>query len=107
MYYTVPENGDDSYAEWEVYTPIAGDHEPRAADKKGRGVRRHASQLVAATTHIGPYDGVATTYDALGVWVTENGYRMVGPPEESYLSDPKTTSPEEYVTEIRFPVQLV
>jgi len=37
-------------------------------------------------------------------WV-DNGYEIVGPYEEVYLSDPGKTMPEELLTEVRFPVK--
>jgi effector-binding domain-containing protein len=104
VYYTLPEGDDQSAAEWEVYTPVARNPEPRVADKKGRGVRRVEPMQVAATLHKGPYETIADTYYALQAWLTENGYYMAGAPEESYLSDPKDTAPEEYLTEVRFPI---
>ena len=105
VYYTVPENGDDSNAQWEIFTPIKGEHPSREPDKKGCGIRRREAQLVASTIHVGSYETVGTTYEALAEWMTEQGYRMSGPPEESYLSDPKDTPPEEFLTEVRLPVE--
>lgn len=105
VYYTMPEDGDDSNAEWEVYIPLAKDVSPKEPDKKGRGVRRMEGKQVAVAVHKGSYETISDTYFALGDWVTENGYRMAGPPEESYLSDPKDTAPEDYLTELRFPVE--
>ena len=37
-------------------------------------------------------------------WIEANGFDVVGPPEELYFSDPETTAPSDYLTEIRFPV---
>ena len=45
------------------------------------------------------------TYGALGGWIMENGYEIVGPAEEIYLSEPEKTPPEERLTEVRFPVR--
>lgn len=104
VYRTVPGEADESEAEWEVHAPVAREPEPRPADERGFGVRRVEPMLVAASVHKGPYETIEATYRALQGWVVENGYRMVGPPEESYLSDPSDTPPEEYLTEVRFPV---
>lgn len=38
-------------------------------------------------------------------WLAEQGYEMAGPPEEAYLTDPAEVPPEEYLTEIAFPVK--
>jgi len=104
VYYTAPEETAEEDARWEVYTPLARDSKPRDPDKKGCGVKHVGTHLVAATMHKGPYDEVSDTYLALAAWVEDNGYRMAGPPEESYLSNPKDTAPEDYLTEIRFPI---
>jgi len=34
-----------------------------------------------------------------------NGYEIVGPATEVYLSNPAETPPEELLTEVRFPVR--
>lgn len=107
VYYTVPQDGDDSDAEWEIYFPLARDSKPKEPDKKGRGVRHLEGKQVAVAVHKGSYESIADTYNQLGDWVVANGYRMAGPPEESYLSDPKDTAPEDYLTELRFPVEKV
>lgn len=37
-------------------------------------------------------------------WIAANGYQIAGPFEELYYSDPNTTQPADYLTEIRIPV---
>jgi len=54
--------------------------------------------------HKGEYETISTSYDELMAWVMANGYQIVGPPEELYYSDPATTRPQDYLTEIRIPV---
>lgn len=98
---TVPE----SQARWEVWAPVAGDHAEEGPDEKGLGIKRFPAMTVASVAHRGPYDTVAPTYEALGAWVAEQGYVMAGPPREAYMSDPAAVPPEEYLTEIQFPVQ--
>lgn len=104
VYLTAPGETPESEAAWEVMTPVSGDPPESAADEDGCGVRHVGAQLVACTTYIGPYELIAPTYRELGAWVTANGYAFAGPPSELYLSDPATTLPEAYLTEIRFPV---
>jgi effector-binding domain-containing protein len=38
-------------------------------------------------------------------WIAEQGYEIAGPSQEVYLSDPNSVAPEQYVTEIRFPIK--
>ena len=60
---------------------------------------------VAATMHKGPFQEVGGTIHALEAWIAENGYQIVGPYEEVYLTEPDKTPPEELLTEVRFPVR--
>lgn len=75
------------------------------ADERGLGVKRVEGAEVASTMHKGPFDQVGATYGALAGWIAENGYEIVGPGEETYLSAPDETPPEELLTEVRFPVR--
>ncbi len=52
----------------------------------------------------GPYEAIAPAYEHLMSWVTQEGFDLVGPPEEIYLTDPDDVPPEHYLTEIRMPV---
>lgn len=55
--------------------------------------------------HKGSYDDFTPTYEALMGWIEENGYHIVGPNREIYLQGPESgESPQEYLTEIQFPV---
>jgi effector-binding domain-containing protein len=59
---------------------------------------------MAATIHKGSYESISGAYNAMGKWIETNGYQIVGPPREIYLTDPSKTKPSEYVTEIQFPI---
>ena len=106
VYLTMPDPTGESEALWELWAPVAGDAEI-APDESGIGTRRVPATTVASTMHKGPYDTIEPTYDALAKWVTEQGYQMAGPPHEAYYSDPEEVPPEEYLTEISFPVAKV
>jgi effector-binding domain-containing protein len=66
-----------------------------------------AAEALACTIHHGPFVTIGEAYNAIGKWITDNGYRIVGPCREIYLepsnngsqTDPNT------VTEIQFPVE--
>lgn len=63
-------------------------------------------QLCAATIHRGPYSGLPDAYGAVVAWINANGYRMDGMPYEIYLKTQfDKLPPEEWVTEIFFPVK--
>jgi effector-binding domain-containing protein len=61
---------------------------------------------VASLVHKGPYDTINEAYQALMAWCESNGYELVGPDREVYLTGPgDTKNPEEYVTELQQPVK--
>jgi AraC family transcriptional regulator len=105
IYFNAPGQVPDEELLWELRSPIAGDMASSDPDERGLGVKIVEGIEVAATIHNGPYDQVGATYGALWGWITENGYEIVGPSEEVYLSDPGKTPPEELLTEVRFPVR--
>jgi effector-binding domain-containing protein len=104
VYLTDPTSGDESEAVWEVRAPVEGDPPSVEIDASGCGVKTVPAHLVASTMYHGPYEEIAPAYEELAAWTSANGYDLVGPPQELYHSDPATTSPEEYLTEIRLPV---
>jgi effector-binding domain-containing protein len=101
---------DDEYKEgdWdlEVCEPIDGN---LGASERVKVRTLPAVQTLASTIHNGPFVTISEAYNAIGKWITENGYRIVGPCREVYLhtsgdgnqNDPNT------VTEIQFPVERV
>jgi effector-binding domain-containing protein len=66
-----------------------------------------AIDSLACTIHHGPFVTIGEAYNALGQWITDNGYRITGPCREVYLRPNKNgsqTDPET-VTEIQYPVE--
>ena len=62
-------------------------------------------EQMVTTIHKGTYDSVGSAYTSLGKWIETNGYQIIGPCREIYFTDPRSgTPPNEYVTEIQFPV---
>ncbi len=104
-YFTMPETTPEEEAVWEIRAPIAGDAEEMAPDESGVGIKLLAPTTVASLMHKGPYSSIAPAYAALFRWIAEQGYSISGPPEEHFYSDPAEVPPEEYLTEIRVPVE--
>jgi DNA-binding transcriptional MerR regulator len=101
---------DDEYKErdWdlEVCEPIGVE----MSESKRVKVRTLPSvTTLACTIHNGPFATLGEAYNAIGKWITDNSYRVVGPCREVYLhpnengnqNDPNT------VTEIQFPVEKI
>lgn len=59
----------------------------------------------AVTVHHGPYDRLPETYRELEIWLERVGRKAVGPPRETYLTDPgEHPDPDTWRTEIAQPV---
>jgi len=105
VYIDDPQVVDEGAATWEVQAPVDG--EPaEIAEPDGFGIKHVESHLVASVTYHGPYEEILPAYHFLGGWIADHGYSICGPSEELYYSDPATTEPDEYMTEIRFPVAV-
>ena len=62
-------------------------------------------ETVASVIHKGSFQGVSGAYNALTQWIEANGYQPAGPNREIYFTDPNSgVSPDEYVTEVQWPV---
>ena len=103
-FYNAPGEVPEEELAWKVCAPIAGEAAPHGPDGQGFGVKELEPHQVATIMHIGPFEEVGETYAALGGWIAENGYQIVGPSTEIWLSDPDTTPVAELLTEIQFPV---
>lgn len=63
-------------------------------------------RLCATTIHKGPYSGLPDAYGAVVAWINAEGYKMDGMPYEIYVKTQfDKLPPEEWVTEIYFPVK--
>ena len=68
-----------------------------------------AVDSMACIIHHGPFTTIGEAYNALGQWITDNGYRITGPCREVYLrphQDGSQADPDT-VTEIQFPVEKI
>lgn len=105
VYLTIPSEVPEEDARWELWAPVEGEPSEREANAEGLGVKRIPGMLVAAAMHRGPYETLGETYRALWEYIGAQGYAPAGPPVERYYSDPDTTPPQEYLTEVWIPVQ--
>lgn len=105
IYFNSPSEVPDDELVWDLLIPIDGEVDPSQPDKQGLGVKRLKTIQVASTKHKGPYEEVWKTYERLAFWIKQNGYKIVGPAQEVYLTNPEETPPDELLTEVMFPIQ--
>jgi DNA-binding transcriptional MerR regulator len=63
----------------------------------------------AILIHRGGYEGLKDANFAMMEWIEKNGYQIAGPDREIYIKGPgmEPMEPEDYVTEIQYPVEKV
>ena len=60
----------------------------------------------AVTVHRGAYSTLSEAYGAIVAWIIENGYEYAGAPFDLYIKTQfNTDSPEDWETEVYFPVR--
>lgn len=69
------------------------------------GTRDLITGLCATITHKGAYSDLPSVYARIVGWIEKEGYGITAPPYEVYLTNPADTAPEDFVTEIYFPVK--
>jgi len=87
--------------EMEVAVPV---REPVAGTDRIQASELPAGRAAIAM-HIGPYDDLKDTWNALGAWMKEQGLEPAGAPWEQYLSDCAVTPADQLQTRIVWPVK--
>lgn len=92
---------DVENADCEICIPI----NKNVSMEKSNKIKEFPGGLVACTTFIGPYSKLGQAYAEVMKWINANGYENAGAPYDIYLIGPQSVeSPEQYVTEVCFPV---
>jgi len=100
IYFNSPHEVPVEKLMYEVGMPFAGD-----AEEEGRvKIKTVPEQLVLSTVYKGPYSECGTAIGVIAQHAYNNGYEIIGPPMEIYISDPNETPENELITEICFPV---
>jgi AraC family transcriptional regulator len=100
IYFNSPHEVPVEELMYEVGMPFAGE-----ADEGSRvKIKTMPEQLVLSTIYEGPYSECGIAIGALAEYAYKNGYEIVGPPMETYISDPNETPESELITEMCFPV---
>lgn len=98
MAFYYDEGFDREHCDIEVAVPVASSIE---------GTHELAGGLHCVSTILGPYsdEAFSSTYAEMAKWVEENGYRIRCAPFDKYVKGGPDISPEEYVTEVYFPIE--
>jgi DNA-binding transcriptional MerR regulator len=89
----------------EVCMPIADDLNP---EQNVKVYDLPEVENMACIVHEGPFATLFEAYDALGKWIDENGYRIVGPARELNIKLPEKMGDQNdpnTINEIQFPVK--
>lgn len=100
IYHEVPQA--DRPVDLEICAPIGRTVDPL----EGWQVYELPAGTFATLLHTGPYDTIASGYEAMWTWIGEQGLTAAGPPREVYLSPPETP-PAQVKTIIEVPVAEV
>ncbi|UTB31490.1 MAG: GyrI-like domain-containing protein [Methanobacterium sp. ERen5] len=100
-YFNSPEEVPENELEYELGFSFDGDLKLQEGMLGFKEIPEHT---VLSAIHKGPYNEVGPVIQAIAKYADGNGYDIVGPVTEVYLNDPNEVSPEEFLTEVRFPV---
>lgn len=100
IYFNSPHEVKEEELLYEIGIPFTGD-----AEEEGRiKIKTIPEQLVISRVYKGPYSECGMALGSLGEYAYKNGYQIVGPPMEIFISDPNETPEKDLVTEVNFPV---
>ncbi len=100
VYFNSPQEVPIEELRYEVGMPFEGE-----AKEVGRvKIKILPEHMAVSAVYKGPYSECGTALGALGQYIHKNGYEIIGPPMEIYISDPNETPENDLITEVRFPV---
>lgn len=92
---------DAQNVDFEICIPINSKVNTERSDK----IKELSGGLVAFTTYVGSYSKLGEAYSNITKWIDDNGYKIVAAPFDVYLNGPQNVkTPEEFITEVCFPV---
>jgi effector-binding domain-containing protein len=101
VYYNRPQGLKPEEYKWALGFPVPNDAKVQAPLKKWECNHKTA----AVYMHIGPYEKMEPSYDKMLKFIDSQGYKMVLPVYEKYLSNPYEVKPEELKSEIVMPIE--
>lgn len=80
-----------------LYAPLKGSARVQVYELPG-------VETMASVVHQGAFASLGLAYRAMMNWIERNGYTIAGPCREIYLQYERDGDPDQYVTEIQYPV---
>jgi effector-binding domain-containing protein len=100
--FVIYHDGDDSdNFVMEIGYPVAAP----LTSEGGFTARILPATIAASTLHSGPYDLLPHAYTALAGWIDAEGHEADGPPLEIYTRSGEHLAPNDYRTEIYWPLR--
>jgi len=97
---------DKEYKEADVDVEVRKSVQGRYEDTANVKFRTIPPVLVASATYTGPYEKMPEANEAVANWVRDNHYQFAGAAFNIYHVSPhETSNPEEYVTEVCYPIR--
>ena len=104
--YAIAEFFDDEFKEENVEIEVSMSVKGKYQDTEHVKFKTIPAVKVASCVVKGSYEQISDAYVAVTAWISENGYKMNGPMFNIYhVSPAQTNNPDEYVTEVCFPVE--
>lgn len=98
---------DEEYKERDWDIEVCEPVEVEVPETRRVKVRTLPAASMACAIHHGPFATLGEAYNAIGRWLDDYGYRVIGPVREVYLHPARNGSQTDpaTVTEIQFPVE--
>lgn len=104
--YTLAIFHDGEYKEEDVEVEVQKTVRGRYPDTAHVAFKTEPPVLIASATYQGGYDKISGVSEAVATWVRDNGYAFSGKSFNIYHVSPhETGNPDEYVTEVCYPVR--
>ena len=96
---------DKEYKETEVDVEVRKSVQGSYPDTENVSFRTIPPVLAASATYTGSYEKMSEVNEAVANWIRDNGYQFAGTAFNIYHVSPhETANPEEYVTEVCYPI---
>ncbi|MBO4903486.1 MAG: MerR family transcriptional regulator [Lachnospiraceae bacterium] len=104
--YAIAEFLDDEFKEENVEIVVSMAVKGKYQDTEHVKFKTLPATKVASCIIKGSYDQMGDAYATVASWIKDNGYKMNGPMFNIYhVSPAQTQNPDEYVTEVCFPIE--